>query len=160
MNTEERKRLRKLAEYQITCALAWEPDDRLIGNMRAADAARVGSAVFALLKSLDEAEKDLAALRQEIAGYEVRQAEAVTGAEEANRELTVLRERVAVLERAAMDTFEWASSNANWRERCQSFDEDMGHPIRDFHDEEEWDRLEAQSLAHAAALRAALEPTK
>lgn len=75
-------------------------------------------------------------------------------------DVETLRSRIEKLEKvreAAAESLSWIRSTSQWRKRCQEFDADMDNPIRDFNDEEEWDRLEAQASAQDNALRSALD---
>jgi hypothetical protein len=67
---------------------------------------------------------------------------------EAVSKLTALRQAIA---RAATDM----QTLSRWRKDRQEYDEDMGHEPRDFSDNEEWDRMEAEAEKIRKALATA-----
>lgn len=130
MTREERKRLREDVKMWRAClSLERSAVGVCITPVHVAD-------VSALLDALDEAEAELA-------GYEVRQAEAVTGAEEMNREMADLRERVAALEKV--------------REAARQFISSFDTEIPEDADSEQVNKLVGQYTHAADALRAALD---
>lgn len=97
MTPERIAELRRLAEAVHECAVSWEPNARLIGNVMASELAGFSVALPELLDALQAKDAEIEELKIDVASAEYLDSEAQIGAAEVSKELSALREENAAL---------------------------------------------------------------